>query len=317
MKKIGFIFPGQGSQSTGMGLDLCNNFEAAKKIYESANISLGKKISDICFSGPDEDLRKTINAQSAIVTTSIAALEAFRTKCSIIPAVSLGHSLGEYCAMYCAGVMDFKTTIKAIQKRSELMDEATKSTQGTMAAVIGSSVEIINDCVKQASELGLVQIANYNDPTQIVITGEIEAVNKASELIKEKGARKVIPLAVSGGFHSKLMTSAKDGFVDFVKNLELNDAKIPVITNVDAKVTTKSEDFREKMPNQINSSVMWNQSINCAVDSGVKTFIEFGNGKILAGLNRKISSEIVTYNIFDTQSLNDTISALDSELVGA
>ncbi len=315
MKKIGFIFPGQGSQSTGMGLDLYNNFEEAKKVYEGANVILNKKISDICFQGPDEELKKTINAQSAIVTTSIAALSAFNSVCDIKPSVALGHSLGEYCAMYCAGVMDFNTTIKAIQKRSELMDEATKNTKGTMAAVLGSNVETINDCIKEASSLGLVQIANYNDPTQIVITGEIEAVNKASELIKEHGARKVVPLVVSGGFHSKLMTSARDSFVDFVKDLELNDAKIPVITNVDANQTINAQDFREKMPNQINSSVMWVQSIQKAIDSGIDTFIEFGNGKILAGLNRKISSDVKTYNIYDSQSLNDTISALKAELV--
>ena len=316
-KKIGFIFPGQGSQATGMGLDLYNNFDVSKKIFETSNVVLNKKISDICFEGPDEELKKTINAQSAIVTTSIAALSAFLSKCDVKPTVVLGHSLGEYCAMYAAGVMDFNTTIKAIQKRSELMDEATKSTKGTMAAVLGSSIEVIKMCINEASSLGTVQIANYNDPTQIVITGETEAVIKASELIKAQGARKVVPLAVSGGFHSKLMTSARDGFVDFVKDLELNDAQIPVITNVDAKITQKAQEFREKMPNQINSSVMWLQSIKNAVDLGVSTFIEFGSGKILAGLNRKISGEITTYNVFDTQSLNDTISALSSELIEA
>lgn len=317
MKKIGFIFPGQGSQTTGMGLDLYNNFEEAKKIYDTANIILNKKISDICFQGPDEELKKTINAQSAIVTTSIAALSAFKSLCNIEPSVTLGHSLGEYCALYCAGVMDLNTTIKAIQKRSELMDEATKTAKGTMAAILGSNIDIINKCIDEASEYGLVQIANYNDPTQIVITGEIEAVNRACELIKERGARKVVPLSVSGGFHSKLMTSARDNFVDFVKDLKLNDAKIPVITNVDANSTINAQDFREKMPNQINSSVMWVQSIQKAIDSGVDTFIEFGNGKILAGLNRKISANITTYNVFDKESLNNTISALNEELVEA
>ena len=315
MKKVGFIFPGQGSQSTGMGLDLYNNFEVSKKIYENANIILNKKISDICFEGPDEELKKTINAQSAIVTTSISALEAFRSKCSIEPSVCLGHSLGEYCAMYSGGGMDFKTTIKAIQKRSELMDEATKTTKGTMAAVIGSTLETINNCIKEASNLGLVQIANYNEPNQIVITGEVEAVNKASELIKAQGARKVVPLAVSGAFHSKLMDSARNGFVDFVKDLELNNAKIPVITNVDSEITVSADDFREKMPNQINSSVMWYQSIQKAIDSGVDTFIEFGSGRVLAGLNRKISPSVTTYNVFDRESLENTISAINAELV--
>lgn len=311
MKKIAFIFPGQGSQSAGMGLDLANNFESAKKVYDTADTVLGKKISEICFNGPDEDLKQTINAQSAIVTTSIAALSAFREICpDVKPTMTLGHSLGEYCAMYCANVMDLETTIKAIQKRSELMDEATKTTKGTMAAILNATMENINQSIKEASSLGLVQVANYNDPTQVVITGEVEAVNKASELIKERGAKRVVPLAVSGGFHSKLMTSARDSFVDFVKTLELNEAKIPVITNVDAKETILADDFREKMPNQINSSVMWVQSIQHAIEQGVDTFIEFGNGKVLAGLNRKISSEITTYNVYDSESLKATVEQL-------
>ena len=311
MKKIAFIFPGQGSQSTGMGLDLCNNYESAKKVYDVADKTLGKDISKICFNGPDEDLKLTINAQSAIVATSIAALVAFKSLCpDIKPSVTMGHSLGEYCAMYCAEVMDLETTMQAIQKRSELMDQATKTTKGTMAAVLGATIETIEGALKEVSSLGLAQIANYNDPTQIVITGEVEAINKACELIKERGAKRVVPLAVSGGFHSKLMNSARDGFIDFVKNLKLNDAKIPVITNVDAKKTTKSDDFREKMPNQINSSVMWVQTIQNAIDMGVDTFIEFGNGKVLAGLNRKISSEIKTYNVYDSESLKATVNEL-------
>ena len=311
MKKIAFIFPGQGSQAAGMGLDFYNNFECVKNLYNKADTILGKQISKLCFEGPDEELKKTINAQSAIVTTSLAAFSAFKEKCpNIIPAFALGHSLGEYCAMYVSGAMNFETTLRAIQKRSELMDNATKDAEGSMAAILGSTIEVIEECMEEARSLGSVQIANYNDPTQVVITGEAKAVERASALIKNKNAKRVVPLAVSGAFHSKLMKSARDGFVDFVKTLDIKNSKIPVITNVDAQITTEAEDFREKMPEQIQSSVMWVQSIRNAIREGVDTFIEFGNGKVLAGLNRKISPEITTYNVSDTQTLDAALSEL-------
>ena len=180
-----------------------------------------------------------------------------------------------------------------------------------MSAVLGLETDKIQNCLNQVQNLGVAQIANYNDPTQTVITGEQAAILKANELIKEAGARKVIPLAVSGGFHSTLMQSAAEGFSEFVKDLNLNNASIPVVTNVDAKITTDKEDFRLKMPKQISSSVYWVQTIQLMLNEDIDTFIELGNGKVLAGLNRKICPpDVKTYNISDSQSLKDTVESI-------
>lgn len=315
MKKIAFMFPGQGAQAVSMGRDLYENFESAKKIFNRANDVLNKDIKKLCFEGPEDVLKQTVNAQSCLLTVSIAALEAFREKTngSISPDYTLGHSLGEYSAMYTAGVLDLDNVLIAIQKRADVMQIACEtSKQGAMAAILGSSEEVINECIESASKKGLVSIANYNEPNQIVITGEIEAVNFASELIKEKGAKRVVPLAVSGGFHSKLMDSASNSFVDFVKTLNVMNAKIPVVTNVDAEFTTLADDFIQKMPAQISSSVYWTQSIQKLLNEGVDTFIEFGSGKVLLGLNRKICpSEVKTLNVSDSISLNTAIDALN------
>lgn len=316
MRKIAFIFPGQGAQTTGMGLDLFENFNAAKAVFDRADAVLNKKVSKICFEGPDEVLKQTVNTQSCLLTVSISALEALKevSKGAIKPDYALGHSLGEYSALYTAGVMDLDTTLKAIQKRADLMQMACESSkQGGMSAILGLSEEKIKEALKEASSKGLVSVANYNEPNQIVITGEIDAVNYANELIKEAGAKRVVPLAVSGGFHSKLMESATEGFKDFVASLELNDAKIPVVTNVDAELTTKADDFRRKMPEQISSSVYWTQSIQKLLTLGVDTFIELGNGKVLSGLNRKICpAEVKTYNVFDKESLTNTVNELNT-----
>ncbi len=313
-KKIAFLFPGQGSQAVGMGKDLYESFDAAKNVFDIADKTLNKSITTLCFEGPDEDLKQTVNTQPSIVTMSIAALESLKSQLDINADYVAGHSLGEYCAMYAAGVMSLETTLKAIQKRADLMGQ-TKG--GAMAAVLNASEEALSESLKEASEVGYVDVANYNSPAQVVITGDEKAVAKAGELLLAKGARRVVPLAVSGAFHSKFMENAGQEFEKFVADLELNNAEIPVVTNVDAQPTTSAADFRIKMPKQIYSSVHWTQTIEKMAADGVEIFVEIGPGKVLAGLNKKIAPEAKVYNVFDKASLDAAVDALKSELIMA
>ncbi len=310
-KKIAFLFPGQGAQSVGMGKDLYNNFESAKSVFDTADKVLGKSITTLCFEGPEDALKQTVNTQPCIVTMSIAALEALKSQLNIKPDFVAGHSLGEYCAMYEAGVMSLDTTLKAIQKRADLMGSTHG---GAMSAILNAPEGTLEEALKEASQVGYVDVANYNSPAQVVITGDEAAVAKAGELLLAKGARRVVPLAVSGAFHSKFMENAGHEFEGFVNSLDIHNASIPVMTNVDASATTESSDFRVKMPKQIYSSVHWTQTIQKMSAEGVEIFVEIGPGRVLAGLNKKIVPEAKVFNIYDKASLDATIASLKEEM---
>ena len=313
MKKYALVFPGQGAQKPGMGKDLYENSAAARKVFETANRVLGYDIADLCFNGSEEDLMKTINSQPCILTVSIAALEALKEQANIEVACTAGHSLGEYAAMYAAGVVDLETVLKLIQQRANLMNEAAEKTTGSMAAVLGLDNETVINLTK---EMNNVYVANFNSPGQVVITGDKEQINANLDKFKEAGAKRVLPLAVSGAFHSPLMQSAGDEFVNFVQKFEFNNTEVPVYTNVDAEATTNGEEFRNKLPKQICSSVRWTQTIENIQKEGITDFIEIGPGKVLAGLNKKINAELNTLNIFDYESLMSVISEIkEKELV--
>lgn len=306
-EKFAYIFPGQGAQYQGMGKDFFDKFETARNIYEIADKVLKKDISKICFEGSSEDLKQTVNTQPCIVAVEIAIYEVLKKEFGIEPCAVAGHSLGEYSAMYAAGVLSLEDTFLAIQKRAEAMNTVS---DGKMAAVISDDMELINKCLEEARVLGKVSIANYNSLKQVVITGENQAVEKAMELLSMNGIKKVIPLAVSGAFHSELMTGASKEFESILDKIEIKNSKIPVYTNVDAKAETFANNFREKMPKQIYSSVYWTQTVQNMVKDGITTFVEVGPGRVLSGLIKKTEPDVRVFNVSDLETLKTTIEEI-------
>lgn len=308
--KIAFVFPGQGSQTVGMGKSVVEKNDQAKSIFESADQRLGYSLSDIIFNGPDEKLTLTTNAQPALLTTSIAILTCLE-EAGIRPDYTAGHSLGEYTALVAAGAMDFEDAVFAVHKRGEYMEEAVPNGEGTMAAILGMDR---NDLQKVTDEVTVngdsVQLANLNCPGQIVISGTVKGVEKASVLAKEKGAKRALPLQVSGPFHSELMKPAAQKFVEVLDEVKVQDSKIPVIANVTAAPISEASDIKEKLIEQLYSPVLWEDSVLTMLELGVDTFIEIGPGKVLSGLIKKINRNVKTYSVQDFESCQQVVNEL-------
>ncbi len=313
--KIAFIFSGQGSQYIGMGKELYDNIPSCKKIYDKANEVLGFDLKELIFNGDKEDLNITENTQPAILTTSIAILQAIKDK-GINPDIVAGLSLGEYSALVASEALDFETAVSLVKKRGRFMQEAVPQGIGSMVAVIGLDENKIKKTLKVASEKGVVEIANYNTNNQIVIGGEKQAVEFASELLKECGARRVIPLKVSGPFHTSLLNEASIKLKNEFKNIHFNDPKIKTITNVTADFIENGSEIKNLLINQVKSSVRWSETIERMIDEGIDTFIEIGPLKTLSSFVREISKEkkatVKIFNVEDLKSLNKTLEGMEA-----
>ncbi|RZL31017.1 MAG: [acyl-carrier-protein] S-malonyltransferase [Pedobacter sp.] len=286
ISKTGFIFPGQGSQVPGMGLDIFKNHPAAKDIFDQADEIFGSKLSEICFSASCDILQRTDIAQPAMLTVS-AAICAILKQNSLFPDLIAGHSLGEYSALVCSEVLDFATAFKLVKLRGKLMAKAGEKFPGTMVAVVGSNKkELEEECMNFSNDNSVV-IANYNGPQQLVISGTLEAIERFSALMVSKGKR-VIPLNVSGAFHSHLMKPALEELVEAIEDTYFHDAKIPIVTNIDSAITTEGKKFKEKLKWQLISPVLWEDCVNCMIEQRVSNFVEIGPQKVLSKLVKRL-----------------------------
>lgn len=311
-QKLAYVFPGQGSQYVGMGKSLYQASGAARRVFQQADEILGFKLSELCFEGPAEELEDTINAQPAILTVSMACLAAMREKLEAVghnwqpPRFVAGHSLGEYTALVAAGALDFSDALRLVRERGRLMKEQGDHRPGGMAAVIGLDRNVLEQACKQASKEtgGIVSLANANSPEQFVISGERAALNRAIELIRDSGARTVVPLRISIASHSPLMQQAASRLAEIIDRSPLRDPQVPVVTNIAGQVRTSAEHIRAELESQMVAPVEWVGSVREMVANGVDTFVEIGPGQVLSRLIRRISSDVKAI------SINDAVVAL-------
>ena len=307
MIKTAFLFPGQGSQSVGMGKDLADNFSVAREVFEEADQALGFSISKLCFEGPEDELRKTVNTQPAILTVSVAALRVLQ-QAGISFDITAGHSLGEYSALVAAGVLDFADAVRLVNKRGQFMQEAVPLGEGAMAAVMGMEREkVVEICAEVEKEAGAVQAVNFNCPGQIVIAGKTVAVEKTAAALKAAGAKRAIMLPVSAPFHSTLLQPAAEKLALELDKVSFREPKLPVVANVTGKISTDSAEIKQLLVTQAANPVLWEDCIATVAAYGASVSVEVGPGKVLTGFTKKIAPEIATFNVEDLESLQKTL----------
>ncbi|AIQ29686.1 MULTISPECIES: ACP S-malonyltransferase [unclassified Paenibacillus] len=302
MGKIAFVFPGQGAQAVGMGKDVYEALPQSRAVFEKGDEVLGFPLSKLIFEGPESELKQTVNTQPALVTASVAYLEALRDL-GVTPDYVAGHSLGEYSALVAAGVLSYEDAVRLVRLRGQFMEEAVPGGQGAMAATLGADRAALSELCRSISEAGnSVELANVNCPGQIVVSGTVAGVNEVVQRVKEAGGKRAIPLEVSGPFHSSLMKEAAEQLAAELQKVTFNAPLMPVIVNVTAAPVTDPEEIRNLLVAQVFSPVLWQDSVEWLIADGVDTFVEIGSGSVLAGLIRKIDKNVKLVNINSLES---------------